>query len=187
MVRWEPGVAGRLADAALDLFAQHGFRSVTVAQIAASVGVTERTFFRHFATKEDVLFADGDAILELILHVIDAAPKQDSPVEVMRTTTAALAESFQGERARHRIRAKMIASDSQLLERDLLKQQAWSQLVAGCLRARGTPAARATVLAAATTAAFRVAYLGWCTDRGSDTLRNRAHAAMDQLGADLRD
>jgi AcrR family transcriptional regulator len=186
MVRWEPGVAGRLSEAALDLFAEHGFRAVTVAQIAEAAGVTERTFFRHFATKEDVLFADGDAILELLIDGIESAPTSASSAQVMRTVTAALADSFQGDRARHRLRAKMIAADPSLLERDLLKQQAWIQLVAERLRTRGTPIARATVLSAAATAAFRVAYEGWCADRGAATLRHRVHAALDQLGDDLR-
>ena len=49
MGRWEPGSAGRLQEAALDLYAERGFDQTTAAQIAARAGVTERTFFRHFA------------------------------------------------------------------------------------------------------------------------------------------
>ncbi|HVS86414.1 MAG TPA: TetR family transcriptional regulator, partial [Gaiellaceae bacterium] len=62
MARWEPDARGRLAQAALELFAERGFDGTTVADIAERAGLTERTFFRHFADKREVLFADGDAL-----------------------------------------------------------------------------------------------------------------------------
>ena len=48
MGRWEPDSRGRLQEAALALFSEHGFDQTTAAEIAARAGVTERTFFRHF-------------------------------------------------------------------------------------------------------------------------------------------
>ena len=54
--RWEPDARGRLSMGALELFAEHGFEQTTVADIAERAGVTERTFFRHFADKREVLF-----------------------------------------------------------------------------------------------------------------------------------
>ena len=56
MVRWEPNARGRLEQAALSLFGERGFEQTTVAEIAARAGLTERTFFRHFADKREVLF-----------------------------------------------------------------------------------------------------------------------------------
>ena len=56
MVRWEPGSAERLQKAALELFATRGFEQTTATEIAQSVGLTERTFFRHFSDKREVLF-----------------------------------------------------------------------------------------------------------------------------------
>ena len=57
MVRWEPGARERLQAAALELFAARGFEQTTAAEIAQSVGLTERTFFRHFSDKREVLFS----------------------------------------------------------------------------------------------------------------------------------
>ena len=56
MSRWEPDARGRLERAALELYGERGFEQTTVAEIAARAGLTERTFFRHFADKREVLF-----------------------------------------------------------------------------------------------------------------------------------
>ncbi len=55
--RWEPNARGRLERAALELYGERGFDQTTVAEIAWRAGLTERTFFRHFAAKREVLFA----------------------------------------------------------------------------------------------------------------------------------
>ena len=60
MGRWEPDARDRLERAALELFVEHGFDPVTVPEITARAGLTTRTFFRHFADKREVLFADAD-------------------------------------------------------------------------------------------------------------------------------
>ena len=60
MVRWEPDSPSRLQEAALTLFAERGYEETTVAAIAERAGVTERTFFRHYADKREVLFAGSD-------------------------------------------------------------------------------------------------------------------------------
>ena len=52
---WEPNAHGRLERAALELFIERGFEQITVAEIARRAGLTERTFFRHFADKREVL------------------------------------------------------------------------------------------------------------------------------------
>jgi len=53
MGRWEPDSRGRLQEAALALYSERGFDQTTAAEIAARAGVTERTFFRHFADKRE--------------------------------------------------------------------------------------------------------------------------------------
>ncbi|MFP3671138.1 TetR family transcriptional regulator, partial [Priestia sp. SIMBA_032] len=74
MGRWEPGARERLVGAAIELYADPGFEQTTVADIAERAGVTERTFFRYFADKREVLFAGSDLFQEAVLTAIAAAP-----------------------------------------------------------------------------------------------------------------
>src|SRR5271170_2073309 len=80
VVRWEPDSRGRLAQAALDLYGERGFERTTVAEIAARAGVTERTFFRHFADKREVLFAGGDMLRDLLITALADAPQAAAPM-----------------------------------------------------------------------------------------------------------
>ena len=57
MARWQPNARGRLRQAALELYGEHGFDQTTVAQIAERAGLTERTFYRHFADKREIVFS----------------------------------------------------------------------------------------------------------------------------------
>ncbi|WP_433253239.1 TetR family transcriptional regulator [Streptosporangium sp. CA-135522] len=93
-----------LIDAALDLFAEQGYEATTVDQIAAAVDVSPRTFFRYFATKEDVALSlqlDG---LEVVLAEFAARPKEESPFtalgHALRAMITMLEEGDLAERAR---------------------------------------------------------------------------------------
>ena len=68
---------GRLQQAALELYGERGFEQTTVAEIAERAGLTERTFFRHFADKREVLFSGAGALQELLVSTVAGAP--DSP------------------------------------------------------------------------------------------------------------
>src|SRR5215510_6054240 len=83
MSRWEPNSRGRLEQAALDLYTERGFDDTTVAEIAERAGLTERTFFRHFADKREVLFGGQDALLELFVTAIVDAPASMSPIDAV--------------------------------------------------------------------------------------------------------
>ena len=65
MGRWQPDARGRLEQAALELYTERGFDETTVADIAERAGLTERTFFRHFTDKREVLFWGQSALLQL--------------------------------------------------------------------------------------------------------------------------
>src|ERR1700747_663150 len=94
MGRWEPDARGRLAKAAMELYAEHGFEQTTVAEIAARAGLTERTFFRHFADKREVLFGGGTALEELIVGVVANAPASHTPIDAAAAGLEAAGEQF---------------------------------------------------------------------------------------------
>ena len=83
MGRWEPGAAGRLRAAALQLFAEVGYDQATVAEISERAGVTSRTFFRYFADKQEVLFAGSENLQIEMVAALDAAPAGSSAREAL--------------------------------------------------------------------------------------------------------
>src|SRR6202021_4265547 len=79
MSRWEPNARGRLEQAALDLYVERGVEQTTVEEIAERAGLTERTFFRHFADKREVLFGGAGSFQELLVPTVAGAPEDAAP------------------------------------------------------------------------------------------------------------
>src|SRR4030081_1022970 len=80
MSRWEPDARGRLERAAMELYGERGFEQTTVAEIAERAGLTERTFFRYFADKREVLFWGATSLQEFLVSKLDEAPPSLAPM-----------------------------------------------------------------------------------------------------------
>ncbi|WP_314148768.1 helix-turn-helix domain-containing protein, partial [uncultured Leifsonia sp.] len=121
--RWTPDAQGRLRQAALSLYRERGFEQTTVADIAERAGVTERTFFRHFADKREVLFAGSEQLQEAVVAAILAAPADASPFAAAAAGVAAAGRAIQENDVDDfpRQRAGVIAATPSLQERELLK------------------------------------------------------------------
>ena len=76
MGRWQPDARGRLEKAAMELYVERGFDETTVAEIAKRAGLTERTFFRHFADKREVLFAGAAMLQDLFVECGGGRPRR---------------------------------------------------------------------------------------------------------------
>jgi AcrR family transcriptional regulator len=185
VTRWAPDADLRLKAAAFELFADRGFVDVTVSDIAERAGVTKRTFFRHFATKEDVLFTDGPTFLGELVAAMRATPNDTSPRNMLLAAVHRLGEIFEAERQLHRERALVIGTEPTLRERELLMDQQWSDALAAVLVERGTPRTNARVLAATITTTFRVVYDDWVRDRSRTSLAVRTTNALTGLTEDL--
>jgi len=143
MVRWEPGARERLQAAALELFATRGFEQTTAAEIAQSVGLTERTFFRHFSDKREVLFYGQQQFLQAFVDGVDAAPPDASPLEVIASALHSAASFFPDERRSYsRLRQSVIDQNPALRERELHKLAGLATTVAEAQRARHRRAGR---------------------------------------------
>src|SRR6266511_532280 len=81
MGRWEPDARGRMIRTAMELFAEQSFEQTTAGDIAERAGVTERTYFRHFADKHEVLFDSSKTIEQTAYDAILAAPNDLSPLD----------------------------------------------------------------------------------------------------------
>src|SRR5436309_14039622 len=83
MSRWQPNARGRLEQAAMELYAERGFDQTTVAEIAARAGLTERTFFRHYTDKREVLFGGGELVAERLEAAVVGAPDSATPLDAI--------------------------------------------------------------------------------------------------------
>src|SRR5882724_1519112 len=145
MPRWEPDSRGRLTQAALALYGERGFENTTVAEIAERAGLTERTFFRHFADKREVLFAGSHELQDKMVSAVREAPEARTPIDVVAAGLEAAA-AFLPERERARQRQVIISANHDLQERELIKFASLSAALADTLRGRGLkePAASLT-------------------------------------------
>jgi AcrR family transcriptional regulator len=184
MARWDPGARQRLQVAALELYVQRGFEQTTVEEIAQSVGLTERTFFRHFADKREVLFDGQDTLQQVFVDGVLAAAPSGSPLEIISAALAASAEFFADERRPwSRQRHAVIMANPALRERELLKLATLAAAIADALRARGV-AERAAVLAAETgVTVFTVAFTEWIAEDEQRSLAEIERAVLEELRA----
>jgi AcrR family transcriptional regulator len=161
MGRWEPNARGRLAKAALELYTEQGFEQTTVAGIAEAAGLTERTFFRHFADKREVLFYGTEITLGLLTRAIAEAPASASPMAAVSAALDSFGAFLQEDPERVRRRDAVISTSTELRERELVKLDAFTSAMAGALRERGTPELSAGLAAEAGVSAFKVSYARW--------------------------
>jgi AcrR family transcriptional regulator len=183
MARWEPDGRGRLEQAALALYGERGYENTTVAEIAARAGLTERTFFRHFADKREVLFWGAGALQELLVTAIASAPDTAAPIDAVGSALDAAGAVLQERRESARQRQAVIAANAELRERELVKLASLASALADALRRRGVRDPAATLSAEAGIAVFRVAVERWVNDRNRRTLPQLIRESLAELKA----
>ena len=160
--RWEPGARGRLGQAAVELFAELGYEQTTVAAIAERAGLTERTFFRHFPDKREVLFSAYEQVEDELVAAVVGAPAGLSGLDALIAGMQQVAgREFTEEGEAVRWRQSLIDSNDELRERELLKLAGIATALARALRTRGLPGADARLLADAAVSVFQVALADW--------------------------
>ena len=181
MARWEPDAAGRLAEAAMQLYGERGFDQTTVADIAARAGLTERTFFRYFADKREVLFSGSHRLQEFLVDRVARAPATLPPIEAIANALAETGELFEQRRDFARQRHALITTHPELHERELNKFWSLAAAIGEALRRRGVPAATASLAADAGMTIFKQAFASWVTDAKKRVLEHHVRAAHAAL------
>jgi AcrR family transcriptional regulator len=182
MGRWEPDAAGRLAKAALTLYAQSGYDETTVAQIAKRAGLTERTFFRYFVDKRDVLFAGTGALQEALVSAVASAPESVAPIDAVGAALEAAGTFFNHERRDFaQQRQAVIAANAELTERELIKLATLASAIADTLRRRGIAEPAASLAAEAGIAVFRIAFARWIAEGNQRDFPQLVRESLDQL------
>jgi len=185
MGRWEPDARGRLAKSAMALYAEQGFDQTTVAQIAARAGLTERTFFRHFADKREVLFYGTGILRDLLVRAVADAPASATALDAVSAAFEAAGAMLQENPERVRLRDAIVSANAELRERELIKLAALASAVAGALRDRGIPEPAASLAAETGVAVFKTVFARWVSESGQPDLPGIIRESMTGLRAML--
>ena len=156
-----------LEDAALRRFARAGFDQTSVDAIAVDAGVSSRTFFRYFATKDEVLDMgreERQAVLGTCVRDLDPALPA---LEVVRRAVVTMAAGFQDDRERVELRQRAAESSPVLRGRLLDTFVSWELTLARALvEHRGVDPATAETLAVVGIGVFRAATAEWLREPG---------------------
>ncbi|HEY2264399.1 MAG TPA: helix-turn-helix domain-containing protein [Streptosporangiaceae bacterium] len=181
MSRWAPDARERLETAALDLFAENGYEETTVAQIADRAGLNRATFFRHFADKREVLFGGEDKLASLFADGIRAAAPEATLTECLQAAFAAAgAVMTPQQRAKAARRVRVVAANTEVQERGLLKHARIAGSVSAALRERGADDLTARLGAEVAMLAFSVAVERWMKS-DDEPFAFHADAALSDL------
>src|SRR6478672_3638014 len=183
MGRWEPNARGRLAQAALELYGERGFVQTTVAEIAKRAGLTERTFFRYFADKREVLFWGAASLQELLINTLNGTPATMAPIDAVAVAIEAAAAEIQQGREFSQQRQAVIDANPELQERELIKLATLSAALADALRQRGVTDPTASLTAEAGIAVFKVAFERWIAGTDGRSLSDLVGESFAQLRA----
>jgi AcrR family transcriptional regulator len=183
VARWKPDARGRLVQAAMELYRDRGFEGTTVAEISARAGLTERTFFRYFADKREVLFWGSRMLEELLVDKVASAPPGMAPLEAVAGALEATAPMFEERRDFARQRQKLIAAHAELKERDLIKLAALASAIRRALLARGVPSPAAGLAAETGIAVFKSAFERWLDDGKKRDIAHHVRASIGELRA----
>ena len=183
MGRWQPDSRSRLEQAAMDLYSERGYDVTTVAQIAERAGLTERTFFRHFGDKREVLFSGAAALQDLLVTAVTDAPTSATPLEAVTAALEAVGPMFDERRMLAPKRQAIIMASVELQERELIKLAMLSTALADALRSRGVADPAAGLTGEVAIAVFKVAFERWVEEDNKRDLTQLLGETLDQLRA----
>jgi Transcriptional regulator len=175
-----------IEDAARRLFAERGFEGTSVVDITEAVDVSERTFYRYFTSKEDVLFGSWRDDLALAVALIESRPPAEAPLEAMRGALLAMADHFEARRDRHFFVARLATSSPAVAEyQGQVIVPTLVETLAGALGRRlgvdPTTDLRPYLFAGVAAAAVHAALANWVAARGERPLQELLLEALDLL------
>ena len=182
--------AAELEAAAFRLFGERGFDAVTVDDIAAEADVSRRTFFRYFASKEDVLLADHFVQLARLREAMSSRPPEEPIVTALRNALLSMTGDFEDRKEMVILRGRLMRDTPSLQARSLVHQKLWEEamqeMVAERLGVDPLTDLRPGVVSAATLAAMRVAFTSWLVAGCDGDLIKLTAEALDLLDGGLQ-
>jgi AcrR family transcriptional regulator len=183
MSRWQPDAEGRLIKAAITLFDEQGYDDTTVLEIAEAAGLTKRTFFRYFSDKREVLFSGSQELERCWLEAVPAAPPDADPLAAATAGFDPVAELFAERHQFAQMRARIIESNPELQERELIKLQSLADSIQCALVERGVSRNAAILAAQASVTVFHVAFAHWVAQDDATAFRRLMDESLEELRA----
>jgi AcrR family transcriptional regulator len=169
----------------MELYGERGFDRTTVADIAERAGLTERTFFRYFTDKREVLFSGARQLEELLVGEVLRAPEAAAPIDVVTAAFEATSSMFEERREFARLRQSLIMAHPELKERELIKLVSLGSAMGEALRKRGASATASTLAAETGVSIFKMAFERWLEDPKKRDLVHHIRASRRALRAIL--
>ena len=169
----------------MQLFVERGFDQTTVAEIAERAGLTERTFFRHFADKREVLFGGAGELQDFLVTRLTSTPASTAPIDAIAAAIEAAGVRLQENHDYAQRRQAVIAANAELRERELIKLATLAEALAEALRQRGVRDPAASLTAEAGIAVFRIAFERWINDTNQQDFPQLIRESFDELRAVL--
>ena len=174
-----------LADAADRLFAARGFDDVTIDEIAEAADVSPRTFYRYFASKEDLVLGGMDEAHGAFRAHLATRPDDEPVIDSIRSAFVALAADMSRDPARSLRQGALIRTTPSLVLRRVQRQAALEAQLAPVLADRLGASApddlRPALLVACAFCAFRIATIAWMSGGATASLPDLIDDALDQL------
>jgi AcrR family transcriptional regulator len=185
MARWEPDARGRLEKAAMELFQERGYARTTVGDIAERAGLTERTYFRYFTDKREVLFSGSKDLEQAMVELVVGAAKDAPPLEITIRAVEAVATQLQARRDFSDVRARyaIVTEHAEVRERELIKMASLAVAVTKALHARGVTEPTASVVAESGMTVFKVGFERWVSAKRPGEFAAHIRAAAEALKA----
>lgn len=179
----------QLVETAFRLFSERGFDNVSAAEIADAVGVSERTFFRYFPVKEDVIFPDAGQRLSHVQQLLADLPSDLSLIDGVRRALVAMSDEFEGSQAIMLMRAQLVAGTPALRVHVLQREQEWVEEFSAAIAARmnldQANDLRPELAAAMIVTAFRVVLGQWLRMGGQSDMPAMLDDALAFIGNGL--
>jgi AcrR family transcriptional regulator len=182
MARWEPNAPGRLQQAAFELFTERGYDQTTLAEVAARARLTERTFFRYFADKREVVFHGADSFSTTVVDAVSAAPFPATALDAVAAGVKTAGSVFP-EVDLVRRRQELIVANERLQGRELIKLASLAASFGEALCRRGVDPPVAKMAAEVGIVVLRVAVTRWIEDPAGRRWEVHVDEVVDQLGS----
>jgi AcrR family transcriptional regulator len=177
----------QLIDAAFRLFTKRGFDATTVADVAAAVEMSPRTFHRYFESKEDVVLEWFDRSGDALVDGLKERPADEDPFASLRHVMIQLVSDLEGQREHLLACERLNQSTATVRARKHEKMAAWTHRLAAVIVEReatgGFPKAQALLLSSVAMAILQCVQETWTASGGKGSLAKHVEDAFDVFQA----